>query len=123
MEYFNKYFVDVVKKYVVFEGRARRKEYWFFVLFFFLISLVLSVIERTLGLYASGVGFLTLVLNLGLLLPNLAVGARRLHDIGKSGWWLLISFIPILGAIVLLIFFCIRGENGENQYGPDPIID
>ncbi len=122
MEYFNKYFIGVIKNYMVFEGRARRKEYWFFVLFYFLISLVLDLIEVALGLYVvGGMGILSLILSLILLLPSLAVGARRLHDIDKSAWWLLIALIPLIGVIVLLVFFCLKGTDGPNRFGEDPL--
>ncbi|MGG3927050.1 DUF805 domain-containing protein [Metabacillus fastidiosus] len=110
------WYLEVLKKYAVFQGRARRKEYWMFTLFNVLISIVLSIIE-VVGDMPS---ILTGIYSLSILLPSLAVTARRLHDIGKSGWWILISLIPLIGAIVLLVFTCQDSEEGSNQYGPNP---
>ncbi len=122
MEYFNKYFIDIItKKYLAFDGRARRQEYWFFALFYFIISIIVGVVDGLLGLNVAGTGLLTLVLTLGLLLPSIAVGVRRLHDIDKSGWWMIIGLIPLIGAIVLIVFFCLKGTDGSNRFGADPI--
>lgn len=114
------WFMTVLRKYAVFEGRARRREYWFFVLFYILISVVLAVVDRMLGTYveAYGMGALGALFCLGVLIPSIAVGARRLHDTGRSGWWLLISFIPILGFAVLLVFYLQDGDSANNVYGP-----
>jgi len=116
------WFMTVLRKYAVFEGRARRREYWFFVLFYILISIVLSMVDRVLGLYseAYGMGVLGALFCLGVLIPSIAVGARRLHDTGRSGWWLLIGFIPLIGAIVLIVFFVLDSQPGTNAYGPNP---
>lgn len=100
---------------MVFEGRARRTEYWMFTLFNVIISVVLSVIDSSLNL-----GFLGVIYSLAVLLPGLAVSVRRLHDTGRSGWWLLIGLVPFIGAIVLLVFMLIDSEPRENQYGPNP---
>lgn len=110
------WFVDVVKKYAVFNGRARRKEYWMFLLFYILIYVGLIIVESLIG----SPGILVLVLALGLLVPSLAVTIRRLHDTERSGWWFLIAFVPIVGGIVLLVFMCLDGTSGPNKYGPDP---
>ncbi|MBO5815262.1 MAG: DUF805 domain-containing protein [Bacteroidales bacterium] len=113
---FNQYFVDVIRnKYADFNGRARRSEYWYFVLFNFLISMAV-------GLVAGLIGFdwLSYIYSIALLVPGVAIGVRRLHDIGKSGWWLLISFVPLIGAIWLIILMVKEGNNGSNAYGPDP---
>ncbi|MED4533474.1 DUF805 domain-containing protein [Metabacillus fastidiosus] len=110
------WYLEVLKKYAVFQGRARRKEYWMFTLFNVLISIVLSIIE-VVGDMPS---ILTGIYSLAILLPSLAVTARRLHDIGKSGWWILISLIPLIGAIVLLVFTCQDSEEGSNKYGSNP---
>jgi uncharacterized membrane protein YhaH (DUF805 family) len=106
----------------VFEGRARRREYWFFVLFYILISVVLSMVDRVLGLYneAYGMGPLGGIFCLAVLIPSIAVGVRRLHDTGRTGWWLLIGFIPLIGAIVLIVFFVLDSQPGTNAYGPNP---
>ena len=110
------WFVDVVKKYAVFNGRARRKEYWMFLLFYILIYVGLIIVESLIG----SPGILVLVLALGLLVPSLAVSIRRLHDTERSGWWFLIAFVPIVGGIVLLVFMCLDGTSGPNRFGADP---
>jgi len=110
------WYLDVLKKYAVFEGRARRKEYWMFVLFNIIIGLALMLLEGRIG---AG-GILSMVYSLAVLVPSLAVSVRRLHDTDRSGWWLLIGIIPLIGGIILLIFMVGDGVPGENQYGPDP---
>ncbi|CZE48155.1 DUF805 domain-containing protein [Campylobacter geochelonis] len=110
------YFKKVYAEYFNFNGRARRKEYWYYTLFYTIISIVLG----TLDLLIFDMEILSSIFFLVSLIPYLAVSARRLHDIGKSGWWLLIGIIPILGGIVLLVFFIIDGEQGDNEYGLDP---
>ncbi|MBO4898155.1 MAG: DUF805 domain-containing protein [Clostridia bacterium] len=118
------YYIDVIKKYAVFGGRARRKEYWMFVLFNAIASYILSFVDNlaglTLKLGETPIGILSLIYSLFILLPSLGVCIRRLHDIDKSGWWLLIGLIPIVGWIILLVFYCKEGTAGENQYGADP---
>jgi uncharacterized membrane protein YhaH (DUF805 family) len=117
------WYLDVLKKYAVFEGRARRKEYWMFVLFNIIIGIVLGIVDQSLGLViskGSGQGILGTVYSLAVLCPGIAVAIRRLHDIGKSGWWLLIAFVPCIGAIVLLIFAVQDSQPGANQYGANP---
>lgn len=109
------WYLDVLKKYVVFEGRARRTEYWVFNLISFVISLVLSVIDNALSL-----GFLASLYGLAVLLPSLAVTVRRLHDTNRSGWWILISLIPFIGWIVLLVFMLMDSDPQANEYGPNP---
>ncbi|MFM2480857.1 DUF805 domain-containing protein [Celerinatantimonas sp. YJH-8] len=110
------YFLSVIKNYVTFSGRARRKEYWMYSLFYAIFYILLMILDAILDM----VGVLTLIYSLALLLPSLAVGVRRLHDIGRSGWWWLICLIPIVGSIVLLVFFCTDSEQGSNQYGENP---
>jgi uncharacterized membrane protein YhaH (DUF805 family) len=110
------WYLKVLKNYVGFQGRARRKEYWMFVLFNLIIGFVLGFVEGLLNLTAV----LSTLYSLAVLLPSLAVGVRRLHDTGRSGLWLLISFIPLIGLIVLLVFFCEDSKDNENQYGPNP---
>lgn len=107
-------------KYTAFQGRARRSEYWFFVLFGVLAGIVASVLDSILF---PGVeeGVISLITSLALLLPTLAVGARRLHDTGRSGWWLLLGLVPVLGTIILIIWFCQRSE-GDNAHGPSPLV-
>lgn len=122
------------RKYVTFSGRASRSEYWWWVLFIILSSIVVGIVEGALGLgtgmvteveggvsasYAGGP--LSIIWSLVNLLPGIAVGVRRLHDTDRSGWWLLIAFIPLIGAIVLLVFFCTKGTTGNNRFGADPL--
>ena len=117
------WFLDVVKNhYADFSGRARRSEYWYFVLFYVLIDFGLAIVDRITGLHAgaSGVGVLVGIFVLAMLIPSIAVAVRRLHDTDRSGWWLLIALIPLIGAIVLLVFYVQEGSAGDNQYGPSP---
>lgn len=110
------WYVDVLKKYVTFDGRAGRPEFWMFTLINLIITIVLLVLDVVLGTDP----FLHLVYTLAVLLPGLAVGARRLHDTGLSGWWQLIILIPILGSIALLILCARAGKPDANAYGPAP---
>jgi uncharacterized membrane protein YhaH (DUF805 family) len=110
-----------LSKYVVFSGRARRSEYWYFALFNFLVGIVTSVLDAILGTgYDNSTGGLVnTVGSLALLLPSLAVGVRRLHDTDRSGWWILIVLVPVVGAIVLIVFMVQDSKPGTNQYGPN----
>ena len=110
------YYLAVLKKYADFNGRARRSEYWYFVLFFFIFSIALALFDFLLETYAVFYG----LFNLAMIIPAIAVGVRRLHDIGKSGWMYMISFIPVIGGIWLLILFCKPGVEGSNEFGSDP---
>ena len=114
------WYLQALKKYADFSGRARRKEYWFFFLFNLIVSIVLGVIDSMLGLGAAGVGILSGLYSLAVIIPSIAVGVRRLHDINKTGWWILIAFIPLIGILVLLVFALMSGTHGDNEYGPDP---
>jgi len=116
------WYLEVLKKYAQFSGRARRKEYWFFVLFSTIISLVLMMVDSTTGTMkvAAGYGLLSSLYSLAVLIPSLAVAVRRLHDTNRSGWWLLIGFIPLIGAIILIIFFASDSNPETNEYGPNP---
>ena len=115
------WYLEVLKKYAVFSGRARRKEYWFFVLFNIIISIVLAVIDGVTGSFSpeAGMGLLGGIYTLAVLIPGIAVSVRRLHDTERSGWWLLIYLVP-LGAIVLLVFTAQDSKPGQNQYGANP---
>lgn len=109
-----------LSKYVDFSGRARRSEYWYFFLFFMIVSFVAGFIDGLLGMTTfAGFGILSIVVLLALLLPSLAVAVRRLHDTDRTGWWLLLGFIPFAG-LVLLVFYCLDSKPGDNQYGPNP---
>jgi uncharacterized membrane protein YhaH (DUF805 family) len=109
------WYIKVLKNYANFEGRARRQEYWMFLLINLIIIIVLGVIDGLIG----DSGILGMIYSLAVFIPSLAVGIRRLHDIGKTGWWILISFIPIIGFFVLIYFFVQDGEP-ENQWGQNP---
>ncbi len=119
------WYFEVLKKYAVFSGRARRKEYWFFALFNLIITIIIAVIDNVIGTFdaQTGIGILGIIYALAVLLPAIAVTVRRFHDIGRSGWWLLIIFIPLIGAIVLLVFAVLDSKPDENQYGPNPKIE
>ncbi|CAN7187708.1 DUF805 domain-containing protein [Rhizobium sp. LjRoot30] len=106
---------SALSKYVVFSGRASRSEYWWFVLFNIIVSIVAAGIDAALGIQAIGA-----LVSLALLLPGIGVGVRRLHDIDKSGWWLLIAFIPLIGFIALIYFFVQPSQPGDNRFGPPP---
>ena len=95
-------------------GWSDRSEYWYWMLFVFIGYIVAEIIDTVLGRPI----FYT-VFTLGVLIPNIAIGVRRLHDLDRSGWWLLLSFIPLVGAIILLVWFCSKGTEGPNRFGPD----
>jgi len=114
------WFIAVLKKYATFSGRACRSEYWYYVLFYLLISIVLSLMDGILGADPQGGGVLGALFALGTLLPTIGVGVRRLHDIGRSGWWLLIGLVPLVGGLVLLWFAVKDSDPGDNAYGPNP---
>ncbi|MCX7064879.1 MAG: DUF805 domain-containing protein [Proteobacteria bacterium] len=117
------WFLVVVKeRYAQFAGRARRSEYWYYYLFYILIFIGLAIVDGISGTLnaALGVGLLSGVFGLAMLIPSLAVSVRRLHDTGRSGWWLLIGLVPVIGAIVLLVFVLLDSAPGANQYGANP---
>lgn len=114
------WYLSVLKKYVVFEGRARRKEYWMFTLFNVIFAIVAGILDSVLGTGSMGTGVIYLLYCLAVFLPGLGVSVRRLHDVGKSGWFLLIALIPLIGAIWLLVLMCTDGNLGENAYGANP---
>ena len=126
-----------LKRYAQFSGRSRRKEYWMFVLLIFIIYVIAMILDSLLGFgtttryadvsetgaaagFNSSGGIITLLAMLALFLPSLAVAIRRLHDTDRSGWWILIGLIPLIGGIVLLVFYCTDGTKGPNRFGPDP---
>ncbi|WP_026473209.1 DUF805 domain-containing protein [Alkaliflexus imshenetskii] len=116
------WYLQVLKKYADFDGRARRKEYWMFVLFNIIFTIVAmgldNIVGTTIGILPYGVIYI--LYSLVLLIPALAVTVRRLHDIGKSGWMILVGLIPFIGAIWLLVLMATDSNLGENQYGPNP---
>jgi len=111
------------KNYANFSDRASRSEYWLFCLLIFIATIVLSIIDGLTGTYniKSGHGLLNTIFSLAAFIPSIAVSVRRLHDVNKSGWWLLISLIPIIGAIWLLVLYCTKGTEGDNEFGSDPL--
>ena len=110
------YWLGCFTKYATFSGRARRKEYWMFILFNMLVAFGVNVVDAVLGME----GLLGGLYSLAVLIPGWAVFTRRMHDIGKSGWWWLIGLVPVVGAIVLLVFMCKDSQPGDNDYGPNP---
>ncbi len=112
IEYYKKYWSN----YVNFKGRARRSEFWYPELCNAVISAVLAILTKVVSL----LGILGGIFSLAVLLPSLSVMVRRLHDVGKSGWWVLVSLVPLVGGILLLVWCCTDSNPGENQYGPNP---
>ncbi|GLV29834.1 DUF805 domain-containing protein [Sphingobium sp. TomTYG75] len=127
-----------LRRYARFSGRARPKEYWMFILFLLLFFIAIGIVEGLLGLsttehwvrrgpwwfdtgYHTRGGPLTGLFGLAILIPWLAVAVRRLHDTDRSGFWLLIIFFPLIGSLVLLVFFIMSGTRGPNRFGPDPV--
>jgi uncharacterized membrane protein YhaH (DUF805 family) len=116
------YFLQALRKYTVFSGRARRKEFWMFALFQFLLSIATAILDNLFGttILDGSSGYLSLLGTFALAVPSFAVSVRRLHDVNKSGWFLLIAIIPLVGIIWLFILECTEGTRGENNYGSDP---
>ena len=109
------------RNYVGFSGRAARSEYWYWVLFIFIVGLITSGVDHGIVSGNSQFSPVTSIVGLALLLPNLGMAVRRLHDLDKSGWFLLLGLIPIIGVIILLFWFVQRGTVGDNRFGPDPL--
>ncbi|MEU1122939.1 DUF805 domain-containing protein [Streptomyces sp. NPDC005899] len=109
------WYLNVLKNYAGFSGRARRKEYWMFVLFNAIVAAVLVGIGAALETQIPYIIYMVAV-----LIPTLAVVVRRLHDTGRSGWWFFITFVPLVGGIILLVFMCTEGARTANEYGADP---
>jgi len=109
------WYTDVIRKYAVFDGRAGRPEYWWFTLINFIISVVLDVVLRgAAGQLLGG------IYALAVLLPSIGVAIRRLHDTNRTGWWLLVSLIPVVGWIWIIVLLALAGDGGPNKYGPPP---
>lgn len=121
-----KWYLKVLRQYANFSGRARRKEYWYFYFINFLISFGIGIVSGLAGFMnpdsslALASSALIFIYSMAILIPSLAVGIRRLHDTNRSGWWLLIGFVPLIGAIILIIFFVEDSQPGTNQYGKNP---
>jgi len=121
------WYLNVIRdNYANFNGRASRKQYWMFTLFNLIFAIAALIIDNIIGTtFNFGVvtlpyGWLYLIYGLGVFIPTFAVFIRRLHDVGKSGWWIFLGIIPIIGGIWLLILACTAGEPGDNNYGPSP---
>jgi uncharacterized membrane protein YhaH (DUF805 family) len=116
------WYLAVLKNYAGFSGRARRMEYWMFALVNLIIAIVLALVDRMTGTAnpITGMGVLGGLYALAVLIPSIAVAVRRLHDTDRSGWWLLIGLVPVIGWIVLLVFYFTDGTPGDNKYGPSP---
>lgn len=118
-----KWYLKVVRdNYANFTGRARRQEYWMFALFNFIFIIAIIAFSAGLSSATETPAFMALyfIYVLGIIIPSLAVAVRRLHDVGKSGWFYFIALIPLVGGIWLLVLFITEGDKGTNQYGPDP---
>lgn len=109
------WYIKALKQYVDFAGRAQRMEFWMFLLFNVLVAIGLGIIDAILGL-----GFLGPLYSLAVLIPGIAVSVRRLHDTGRSGWWILIGLIPLIGVIILIVFYVQDSQPGDNAFGPNP---
>ena len=111
------WYISVLKQYAVFSGRARRTEYWMFVLCNVIVMLLLGMVDKLIG---GDNELISSIYSLAVLLPSLAVAARRLHDTDRSAWWLLLGLIPIIGTLVLIYFMVCNGQQGPNRFGDDP---
>jgi uncharacterized membrane protein YhaH (DUF805 family) len=100
--------------YVNFSDRAIRSEYWYWVLFIILAEIATTIIDMVIGVQLT-----TGIFGLATFLPSLAIAIRRLHDLDRSGWWILLVLIPLIGAIVLIVWYCAKGTEGSNRFGPD----
>jgi uncharacterized membrane protein YhaH (DUF805 family) len=119
------YWLTAFKKYADFNGRARRSEYWYYTLMNIILMVGLQILITICAVNNAGIvsaifGILYLIYALGTLIPSLAVGVRRLHDIGKSGWMMLVGLIPLAGGIWLIVLMATDSAPGENEYGPNP---
>lgn len=126
------WYLKALRQYADFGGRARRTEFWMFVLVNLIISVVLGIVDTVTGTanaYAMGgaasfsPGVLGSIYGLAVLIPSIAVTVRRLHDTDRSGWWILIQLIPVVGTIVMLVFVCLEGTRGPNRFGADPKLE
>ena len=110
-----------LKKYAVFAGRSQRSEYWSFVLLNLVFTVILYSIDNIVSWnYLMYAGVLSSIYSLAIVIPGIAVAIRRLHDTDRTGWWLLIALVPLIGAIILIVFFAQDSQSGDNRYGPNP---
>lgn len=114
------------ENYANFQGRAPRSEYWWFFLFVIIADIAISILAAILGAVLGDTGamigsLISIVFALAIIVPALAVTVRRLHDLDRSGWWIFISLVPIIGPILLIIWYCTKGSVGQNRFGNDPL--
>ena len=120
-------FMDAVRsclsKYATISGRARRAEYWYFYLAIIIAAIIAATLDVVVGVitFGLGAGIFSIIVTLGIIIPSICVTIRRLHDQDRSGWWILIALVPAIGGIVLLVFMILRGTEGDNRFGPDPL--
>lgn len=117
-----KWYLTVLRNYADFNGRARRKEYWMFILYNMIFAIIAIILDNILGIKMDGIGYgpIYLLYLIAIIIPSLSVLVRRLHDVGKSGWMFFITLIPIIGTIWLLVLMMSDSNPGQNQYGPNP---
>jgi len=118
-------FTDAVKSvlttnYANFQGRAGRSEFWWYVLFVIIVSVVLSLVDNLIFVHIIGTPILGPLFSLATIIPGLAVSVRRLHDKDKSGWFIFLTLIPLIGAIILIVWYATEGTSGPNRFGPQP---
>ena len=114
----------VTKKFATFSGRARRKEYWLFILASYILYMITLGIDFATNMVSAetGVGLISAIVMLAMLIPYLAVTVRRLHDTNRSAWWLLVLLVPLIGVIAFLVFMCLKGTEGDNRFDADPLV-
>jgi uncharacterized membrane protein YhaH (DUF805 family) len=119
-----KVFAAYTKKYFTFSGRASRSEYWLCVVAYMVLYIVAVILDFSFGLWSveAGIGTFSAILVVAVLIPSIAVSVRRLHDTNRVGWWLLIIFVPLFGAIALIVMHCLKGTDGDNRFGPNPLL-
>lgn len=117
MSFLDWFIVPVQHHYADFKGRASRRQFWMFALVYFLLSIVVGIIDGLIGMQIIGIIF-----TFALIVPILALTARRLHDIGRSGWWQLLGLVPFIGWVIILVFVLLPGTAGPNKYDTDPVV-
>ncbi|PIT60489.1 hypothetical protein BHC47_01090 [Snodgrassella alvi] len=120
MKWYEWYIKCVTTDYFKFQGRARRKEYWMFTLFSFIIYMILSIIFENIMSSPAGYTITSTIYSLAIFIPSFSVTVRRLHDTNRSGWWSLLAFIPVIGILILLIFMLLDSTPSDNNYGENP---
>lgn len=116
------WYFHCLTKFAEFKGRAQRKEYWYFVLISIVIFVALNIVDHSIGTVVSksGIGLFSGFYSVVVFIPNIAVSIRRLHDTNRTGWWILVNFIPLIGLLILLVFFVLDSTPGDNRFGPNP---